>query len=69
MRRPTHELIYEASEYHDVGKSIPVKLFEELCACGETPSPLWSEFNKDADVDIPLFPLNTENTQPMTLIL
>lgn len=60
MRRPINEVRYEASEFHDAGVSIPVRLFEDLCAAGETPSLLWSEFNEDAGVDIPLFPLNTK---------
>lgn len=56
------ELVYLASEYHYAGKSIPVQLFEKLCKVGETPSLLWREFNDSEGVNIPLFPLNTEES-------
>jgi len=60
MRRSNHEVRYEASGYHFAGKSIPVKLFEELCAAGESPTKLWDEFNHYSNKSIPLFPLNIE---------
>jgi hypothetical protein len=59
MHRPAPKLRWLASVHHDNGTSIPVSLFEELCAAGERPSALYREFNRDAGTHIDLFPLLT----------
>lgn len=57
MTQRARLLRYTASQYHYEGTSIPVGLFEELIAAGESPSQLYQEFNEDAGTNINLFPL------------